>query len=190
MIDTIEALKTIGEHRTNEVVVPTMSVFLFWPAISKRPELDLHHTGCMGKASSLALGVALSQPRRRVIALDADGSLLMNLGSLVTIANQAPANFLHFVFENGVYQNTGGQPIPGAGKFDFSRLARAAGYRNAYEFDDLESLNISLGRIFKEDGPTFVCLKVSRIELPEWPEWGTSEAWPRVKEALAKYVSG
>ena len=92
--------------------------------------------------------------------LDGDGSLLMNLGSLVTIANMAPPNLIHFVFENGVYRTTGGQPIPNAGKFSFAALARDAGYASTHEFEDLKSLEKSIEIVLNQTGPTFVCLKI------------------------------
>ncbi|MBI2857974.1 MAG: hypothetical protein HYX90_02750 [Chloroflexi bacterium] len=114
----------------------------------------------MGKASSIGLGLALAQPSRKVIVLDGDGSLLMNLGSLVTIANMAPANFVHFVFENGIYRTTGGQPIPNAGKISFSGLAKCAGYRNVHDFADLVKLENAIETVLSQTGPTFACLKV------------------------------
>ncbi|MBI2846642.1 MAG: hypothetical protein HYX82_02035 [Chloroflexi bacterium] len=116
----------------------------------------------------------------------------MNLGSLVTIANQALPNFIHFVFENDIYWVTGGQPVPGVGKFNFAALARAAGYRKAYEFDDLESFKINLGQIFQDKGPTFVCLKVSSSvedRLP-YPARKTEDALPEMRETLKKLSSG
>ena len=67
--------------------------------------------------------------------LDGDGSLLMNLGSLVTIANMAPPNLVHFVFENEIYRTSGGQPIPGVGKISFTGFAKAAGYANVHDFE-------------------------------------------------------
>ena len=97
----------------------------------------------MGKASSMALGLALAQPGEKVILFDGDGSLLMNLGALIAIANKAPANLCHFVMENGVYATTGGQPVPGQGRFSLAKLALAAGYPAAYEFDDLEEFTTS-----------------------------------------------
>src|SRR5215208_4772289 len=68
--------------------------------------------GAMGSASSIGLGIALAQPARKVIVMDGDGSLLMQLGSLVTIAGAAPENYYHFVFDNGLYETTGNQPLP------------------------------------------------------------------------------
>ena len=107
----------------------------------------------MGKASSLGLGLALGRPERRVWVLDGDGSLVMNLGSLVTIAQQAPANLLHVLLENGVYEVTGGQPVPGAGLADFATMARAAGYRSAYRFDTLAALEASLDEVLAAPRP-------------------------------------
>jgi len=72
-----------------------------------------------------------------VIVLDGDGSLLMNLSSLVTIANAAPKNLVHFVVENGCYEANGSHPIPGQDKVSFAGLARAAGYAQVFEFDGL-----------------------------------------------------
>ena len=83
----------------------------------------------MGSASSIALGIALAQPSRKVIVMDGDGSLLMQLGSLVTIAGAAPENLYHFVFENGVYATSGGQPLPAEGRLDFEMMARGAASR-------------------------------------------------------------
>ena len=159
-MDCIEAEKVISRHRHGAIVITAQTADHEWPQISSDPDLDIAGIHCMGKASSLGLGLALALPGKKVIVLDADGALLMNLGSLVTIANMAPTNLIHFVMENGIYRTTGGQPIPGAGKFSFSGLAKDAGYHHVYEFDNLEDLENSIETIMKETGPTFVCLKV------------------------------
>jgi phosphonopyruvate decarboxylase len=113
----------------------------------------------MGKASSLALGLALAQPDKRVIVFDGDGSLLMNLGSLVTIADKAPENLFHFVMENGVYAVTGGQPVPANGMISWADLAEAAGYNASFEFDDLEDFATRAEEVFSSPGPVFICVK-------------------------------
>ena len=127
MIPAFEAVKAIHDRRGDAVVVGTMTPNRYWDLITDRPELDLPVFGAMGKASSLALGVALAQPHRRVVVLDGDGALLMNLGSLVTIAGRQPANLVHFVFDDGAYVTTGGQPVPGDGRHDFAAIAKGAG---------------------------------------------------------------
>src|SRR5437762_10225248 len=90
--------------------------FDLWAA-GQRPQ-NFYMLGSMGLAFPIALGVALAQPKRRVIALEGDGSLLMQLGCLSTIAALAPKNLSLLVMDNGVYQITGGQPTPAAAVSD------------------------------------------------------------------------
>ena len=161
MIPAFEAVKAIHDCRGDAVVVGTMTPNRYWDMVTDRPELDLPVFGAMGKASSLALGVALAQPHRRVVVLDGDGALLMNLGSLVTIAGRQPANLVHFVFDDGAYYTTGGQPVPGDGRHDFAAIASGAGIEQSYTFDDLEDLVGDLPRLLSMPGPVFVALKVS-----------------------------
>ena len=170
MIDSFEAQKIITQHRHNAIVVHSFTTRREWAQVSTNLDLDLSGDEAMGKASSIGLGLALAQPARKVIVLDGDGSLLMNLGSLVTIANMAPPNLIHFVFENGVYRTTGGQPIPNAGKINFAGLAKEAGYAGVHVFDNLKSLEKSIGTVLNQIGPTFVCLKIPPgMERPALP---------------------
>ena len=121
-----------------------------------------------GQGSSHGLGLALGRPDKRVIVLDGDGSLLMNLGTLVTIANAAPKNLVHCVCENGTYETNGAVPIPRAGSVDFPGIARAAGYPKAYEFADLQEWDQEVDGILKEEGPVLVDLKMEPGE--DYPE--------------------
>ena len=126
MMKRDQCLKLLAKYHRDELVVPVYQATFEWLAI--KPEAPTFTAvGAMGQASSLALGFALGAPDRRVIVLDGDGSLLMNLGSLVTIANAAPNNLLHFVCENGTYEANGGHPIPAKDKVSFTGLALAAG---------------------------------------------------------------
>ena len=152
-------LAEIAKHRTDQIVVATYHAAFDWMQIQPHP-LNYLSIGAMGLASSHALGLALGRPDKRVIVLDGDGSLLMNLGSLVTIAEIAPRNLIHFVCENGTYEANGGHPTPGSGKVSFAGFARAAGFSRVYEFSDLPALSPEIGRLLSEDGPTFVTLKV------------------------------
>ena len=92
--------------------------------------------------------------------LDGDGSLLMNLGSLVTIANAAPENLVHFVCENGCYEANGEHPIPGKDVVSFATIARGAGYRNVADFSGLEQLKAGLPALMTSPGPNFATLRV------------------------------
>ncbi len=159
MINQIALMEVVDKHRGDAIVVPTMTGSGGWRQVSKTPQRDVPVSGAMGKASSFALGLALAQPSVKVIVFDGDGSLLMNLGSLVTIAEQAPKNLYHFVLENGVYAFTGGQPIPGQSKVSFAGLAREAGYASSYEFDDLEEFASRSKEILDQPGPVFICVK-------------------------------
>ena len=183
MMDCFEAQKVIDQHRAAEAVVVTAGICVReWPQISSS-DLDLPCGGAMGKASSFGLGLALALPARKVIVLDADGGLLMNLGSLVTIANMAPTNFIHFVFNNGVYRGSGGQPIPKPAKLSFRGLAESAGYAQTFEFAELDQLKGSMERIMGLRGPTFVCLKVPPLtKHPPFPFIYPPETMARIRK--------
>jgi phosphonopyruvate decarboxylase len=118
----------------------------------------------MGSASTLGLGLAFARPERHVWVLDGDGSLLMQLGSLATIAAAAPSNLYHFVFHNGVYSFSGEQEIPGGMAVDFAGMARAAGYSAAVVFEDAEDLKNSLDELLTRPGPALVQLKLVNVD--------------------------
>ena len=163
MITNLDAVRILDEHRGDAVIVTTMNagnVRFGLPSVTKRDELNLPLVNCMGKASSIGLGLALARPERKVLVLDGDGSLLMNLGTLVTISDKAPENLYHFVFDNGVYAVTGGQPVPGEGKTSFRGMASEAGYAAAFEFNDTEELATSIDAVLQQKGPVLVCLKI------------------------------
>jgi len=184
-MDSFEAQRIISQHCGDAIVVATMTANYEWPQVSNKQDLDLMFSGAMGKASSLGLGLALARPDRKVIVLDADGSLLMNLGSLVTITNMAPPNLVHFLFENNVYRTTGGQPIPHEGKISFTGLATAAGYTNVHEFDTPESLERNIATVINQKGPTFVCLKMlPATERPPFPLTRMKDILPRFRATL------
>ena len=154
-----EALRVFQERREDAIVLPTMTGGNRWRELNGRETMDHPVSGAMGKASSIALGLCLAQPQRKIIVVDGDGSLLMNLGSLVTIGGKAPENLYHFVMHNGVYAVTGGQPIPNADGFTFAGLAKASGYANSVFFDDLEDFVTSIDEIFASRGPVMIALK-------------------------------
>ena len=192
MMDLRAAVGALVRRRTDELVIVPFTGGIAWEDASDRPELDLPFWGSMGKAGSTGLGVALAVPSLKVWVLDGDGSLLMNLGCLVTTAGLAPPNFYHFVLENGVYRTTGGQPIPGHERVSFAGLARAAGFRHAYEFDDVATLERDLPQVIGEPGPTFVTLKVSPDPLDRrLPNRTLKQALPEVRPTiLARVAAG
>ena len=187
MIPSLDAAKIIQREREDAIVVTHMTPSRYWGLVSEKPEMDLPIYGAMSKASSVGLGLALARPDKRIIILDGDGSLLMNLGSLVTAAGKEPRNLVHIVFDDGVYFTTGGQPVPGNQKYNLSDIARASGITNSYEFDNLEDFASELPAIMDEDGPIFICLKVSHPSenVPEFKMGNTKLAMRRLSAMLA-----
>ena len=159
MMKRDECLKVLARHRTDEIVVAVYTAAQEWLHIAPS-DLNYTFTGAMGQGSSHALGLALGRPDKRVVVLDGDGSLLMNLGTLVTIANAAPRNLVHCLCQNGTYETNGAVQIPGRGTVSFTGLAREAGYPRTYTFADADAWDRAVGRILKEDGPIFVDLRV------------------------------
>ncbi len=157
------ALEVLAKHYPDGIVVPVYQSAFDWMAIRPHP-LNYLCTGAMGQASSHALGLALGCPGERVVVLDGDGSLLMNLGTLVTIGHHSPVNLWHFVFQNGIYEVNGRFPVPGRRDVDFATMARAAGYPRTYAFDDLALFEDSISEVLAGDGPVLVNLDVEEGE--------------------------
>jgi sulfopyruvate decarboxylase subunit beta len=154
-----QVLEVLARRRGNRIVVTTMTAVGVWPELSDSP-LDFHYIpSAMGQGASLGLGLALSQPDRGVIVLNGDGGMLMSLGSLVTLA-QAAADVYLVILDNALYEVTGGQPTPGAGRTDFAVLARAAGISRVYTFSDLPAWEQAAEETLNGAGPVVVWLKV------------------------------
>src|SRR5476651_2389085 len=119
MMTQREALEPVALVRGQQVVVTTMGSSGLWPSISDTPLDFAYIPSSMGQGIALSLGVALAQSRHGVIAVMGDGSLLMNLGAIVTVANH-PANLFVILIDNGLYEVTGGQRTAGSGSVDFA----------------------------------------------------------------------
>lgn len=158
-----EVLRAIATARGDAICVPTMTTAPAWRTIAP-DDFSVTCVGFMGGASALGLGLALARPDRRVVVLDGDGSLLMQLGSLATIAGAAPRNLTHLVFKNGVYHTSGSQETPGGLGVDYVLMAKGAGYRNAYAIRDLEEFKRRLPAMLSEEGPVLVELYTGLAE--------------------------
>lgn len=150
-----EILRLIAAERGTAVVIPTMTTAPAWRDIAP-DDFSVTCAGFMGGASTLGLGIALARPDRRVVVFDGDGSLLMQLGSLASIAAAGPRNFTHLVFKNGVYHTSGSQEIPGGLTVDFVQMAKGAGYKNAYRLGELDDFKRRLPSIFGDEGPLMI----------------------------------
>jgi len=152
--------RLLAEKLTDEVVVANLGqATLDLQQIADRA-LNFYTFGSMGQCSSIAMGIALSRPDARVIALDGDGSMLMNLGQLCTVANAAPPNLSIVVWDNEVHQTTGGQPTATAYRSSLAGVARGAGIEKVLEPQNEEELSAAFDRVLSEEGPFFVQVKV------------------------------
>ena len=153
-----EALTVLATHRGDRVVLTTMGSVGIWPALSDTPLDFAYLPSSMGQGVAVGLGLALASGRD-VVAITGDGSLLMNLGCLVTVANH-PTQLTILLIDNGLYEVTGGQDVVGARRIDYSNLAYAAGFRRVYMFADLEPWQAEIDEVLSGPGPTFVWLEV------------------------------
>ena len=124
-----------------------------------RPQ-NFYMLGSMGLACPIALGVALAQPERGVIALEGDGSILMSLGCLTTIGKVAPRNLTIIIWDNGVYQITGKQPTATASSTDIVAVAKGAGIPSCQWVRDEDHFEQLISRRFNDDGPLFLAAKI------------------------------
>ena len=157
------AIEVLTARRSDEqIVITCMGSSREWPRQCDHA-LDLHHVpSSMGATVPLAIGLALAQPKREVLVLCGDGSLLMNLGTLVTAVAAGAANLTVALVDNGVYEITGGQKTAGnAANVDFAGLARAAGFANVSHFRRLDDWRDRSQQVLCERGPRFIWLEVA-----------------------------
>lgn len=149
-----------------DIVIPSMGSAREWMALGPPHDLDFVLVpSAMGHATSVGLGLSLAQPDRRVIVLSGDGSLLMNLGSLVTVSAQSPPNLVIVVFVNGVYEVTGAQVTPrSAGTpVDYVAIARASGIRSVFRWSSPDDWREGVRGALGAHGPTLVVLEVAPV---------------------------
>jgi sulfopyruvate decarboxylase subunit beta len=159
MMDPRAALEVLAAHRGDHVVITTMSAVAVWPQMSDTPLDFAYIPSSMSQGPALGLGLALAQPGRGVVVVNGDGCMLMSLGSLVTVASH-PANLYLLIFDNALYEVTGGQPTAGTGRVDFAAMARAAGIRRVYAFDAIDDWRAKSAEVLTGAGPVAAWLKV------------------------------
>src|SRR5262249_5807635 len=158
-IEPRKALEILAKNRGERIVITTMASVGVWPEISNT-ELDFAYMpSAMGQGPALGLGLALAHPENGVIVVNGDGSMLMNLGSLVTLANYA-ANVFVVIMDNGLYEVTGGQVTAGTGHTDFAGLASSAGIQRVYTFDEADKWQEGALEALSGPGPVVIWLKV------------------------------
>ena len=165
--------RLVAKLKSEEAVIGGIgnTNFDLWTA-GHRPQ-NFYMLGSMGLAFPIALGAALAQPERRIFALEGDGSLLMQLGCLTTIAALAPKNLTMIVMDNGMYQITGAQPTPAAAVSDIVAIAAGSGLSHstwAADEDDFERL---IDDALVSEGPTFIAVRID-----DKPGAGTTDRDP------------
>ncbi len=154
--------RILGRLHQREAVVGGIgnSNWDLWAADPARAE-NFYMLGSMGLAAPIALGVALAQPGRRVLALEGDGSLLMQLGCLSTIAARAPDNLILVVWDNAIYQITGGQPTPASqAGTDLVAIARASGIASSHWAADEVEFDALIGAALTTPGPHLIAARI------------------------------
>ena len=161
MIDRLAATRLLVGRLTDQALVTGLGNVAFDVyALGDRP-LNFYTWGAMGTAASVALGLALAQPDRRVVLVEGDGSLLMNLGTLATIGRTAPSNLTCFIWDNERFQITGGQATnTRGGSTDLAAVARACGIPRAELVSDLPGLEVAVESVLQSPGPALVVAKV------------------------------
>jgi len=163
MMTRTEFLKALAEYRTDELVLTAWQSSYAWNQLS--PSVyNFPSVRTMGECSTFALGLAIARPDKRIVVLEGDGSLCMNLASLITIANAAPPNFHQFILHNRVYETTGGQTIPNVEHLDFMLIARGAGISQLHRYSEIGQLRKELPKIMQENGPVFTILDIEPDE--------------------------
>ncbi|GAB3288630.1 phosphonopyruvate decarboxylase [Parasphingorhabdus pacifica] len=160
-LDSAEVVRLISKLADGDPVVATTGYTgreLF--GVDDRPR-NFYMQGSMGHASSVALGVALTQPDHTVVALDGDGAVLMHMGTLSAIGDQSPANLVHVVLDNGVHESTGGQRTTSVGT-RIEEVAAAAGYRTVFRCHSLDEIRTRFDQARSAPGPHLMLVPTKR----------------------------
>jgi thiamine pyrophosphate-dependent acetolactate synthase large subunit-like protein len=150
----------VDKLKSGEAVIGGIgnSNFDLW-ASGQRPQ-NFYMLGSMGLATPIALGVALAQPQRKVFALDGDGSILMQLGALGTVAAEVSKNLAIIIWDNGLYQITGSQKTLTSAGADLVAIAKGAGIAQSYWAFDQAHFESLIERTLVEDGPWFIAVRI------------------------------
>jgi thiamine pyrophosphate-dependent acetolactate synthase large subunit-like protein len=192
MVTRLALIKELASIVPPDVVVVSSigNNSAFWGELAER-EANLFHA-TLGMCTPAAFGLAMALPRRKVIALDADGNLLLNLGVLGTIANENPTNLTILVMDNrnylGSHKKEPGMPTATGGKMKLQEVAKGCGIASAHAVQDSATFREKIQTALKSDGPHFICAEIEAIDL-ERP--GRTKRVPDPREnkyQFAKYI--
>ncbi len=181
LADVLQVL--VDLRKDDQVVVTSMGTAREWPRKGQHPLDLLYVPSTMSGAVPLALGLAVAQPSREVLVCTGDGSLLMSLGCLVTVIDSGVTNLTIVLFDNGVYEITGGQKTAAAGRnTDFAGFARAAGFPSVSPFSVLREWQNCAPQVLNACGPRFIWLQTE----PERDDYSIDSPSP-MREQLDRF---
>ena len=159
-----EAIKIVSEAVVDSPIISANGYISRDLFETDDKDTNFYMIGSMGLSSSIALGVALKNPRKRVYVFDGDGNILMNLGSLTTIGKLKPKNLIHLVFDNQSHESTGGQPS-NTRNIDIYKIAKSSNYQ-AFKTSSKVGLKKILRKIKNIDGPIMILIKITKGGKP------------------------
>ena len=192
MVTRLALIKELASIVPEDVVVVSSigNNSAFWGELAER-EANLFHA-TLGMCTPAAFGLAMALPKRKVIALDADGNLILNLGVLGTIANENPTNLTILVMDNrnylGSHKKEPGMPTATGGKMKLQEVAKGCGIESAHAVQDVASFREKIQTALQTEGPHFICAEIEAIDL-ERP--GRTKRVPDPREnkyQFAKYI--
>jgi len=158
-----EAVKLIAQEIGNNPIISANGFMSRDLYETSDKENNFYMIGSMGLASSIGLGVALSNPVRKIYIFDGDGNILMNLGSLVTIGSLKPKNLIHIIFDNKAHESTGGQPT-NSKIIELEKIAEVAKFKT-YKISKKEQIKKVFSKIKKENGPICILVKIEKSSV-------------------------
>jgi thiamine pyrophosphate-dependent acetolactate synthase large subunit-like protein len=166
VLDRRKVVAEILTQRGDALIMPGLGAPTWDCAAVDDHPLTFYSWGGMGGCAMMGLGLALAQPRRRVLVITGDGELLMGLGSLATIGVEKPRNLAVIVIDNEHYGETGMQPTHTRHGVDIPAMARAAGFRSAGTVYTAQQLKTWIPRFYRQPGPVFCSIKVTTAPAP------------------------
>src|SRR5580692_4200967 len=184
-LDRREAIRVLLDGRGELLLVTGLGSTTWDAAAIGDDARNFYLWGAMGGAAMLGVGLALAQPKRRVLVVTGDGEMLMGLGALATAAAKKPSNFAITVIDNEHYGETGMQPTHTSAGVDLTGIARTCGFRQTATVRQMRELDAAVTMLHTADGPVLVVLKVSSTRDPlVLPSWDGALLKSRFRQAL------
>ncbi|MEE9148152.1 MAG: thiamine pyrophosphate-dependent enzyme [Candidatus Tectomicrobia bacterium] len=169
MINRLEATRYVVNQVSDEPIIASLGNTKFDLFTAKDRPQNFYMWNSMGMASSMGLGLAMARPHQKVIVLDGDGSILMNLNSLPTAATRSPQNLVHVIWDNRQFELTGGQPTHTAFRTDLAQLARGAGFEQVERVETQAAFEAAFSRALRQPGPWIIVAHIGSERSPGRP---------------------